>query len=323
MGNNLLSGAIPGDELAQCTSMQYFWLYDNGFTGPIPTQVSQMTNLITFDVIGNDLTGRLPAYFTELPNLQTLYLGENDFSGSIPSSYGDFQSLTELNLESMGLTGVIPVPLGNHDFSVLRLGGNPFTATPIPDWIYTKTNLTDLRLHNSNLIGEISADGLEQLSNLEVLYLYSNIDESTSPPTGTGSLEGPIPTTIGDLTSLVDLRLYGNNFAGELPLQIGQCTSLTYVDIEYNSFTGEVPFTMVNLDVLEFFYLQFNDFQGSIPSGLCVANSTLVQLVPDCEIQCDCCTPPYEYCPSPTAAPTVFVPATEAEAYAEEGEEEP
>lgn len=313
-----MSGPIPGDELGLSTSMQYLWLYDNQFTGQIPSQVSQMTNLITFDVVGNQFTGRLPAYFADLPNLQTLYLGKNDFSGSIPPSYGNFQSLIELNLESMGLTGVIPVPLGNNQFEILRLGDNPFMATPFPEWLYTQTDLRDLRLHSSNLFGEISSS-IGQLSNLQVLHLYSTIDESASPPRGNGLLEGTLPASIGALTSMSDMRLYGNNFRGTIPLQIGECTSLTYLDIEYNAFSGNIPFTVVNLDSLQFFYLQFNDFMGRMPPGICVSE-VLEQLVPDCEIQCDCCTAPYEFCPSPTAAPTIPEPEITTEPAATEQE---
>ena len=52
------------------------------------------------------------------------------------------------------------------------------------------------------------------------------------------SLNGTIPSDIGDLTSLTILRLHANSLSGSIPTEIGNLTSLTDLRLHQNSLSG-------------------------------------------------------------------------------------
>lgn len=151
------------------------------------------------------------------------------------------------------------------------------------------TDLIELRAENSNFIGPIS-DNVGDLVNLQTLYLSSDVVNGAS----TGLLTGTLPTSVGNLVALQDLRLYGNALSGNLPTELGNCASLYYLDIEYNNFSGQIPASLGNLSLLERFYLSHNNFSGSMPQEVCaIRNDYLLSLVVDCTLSCPlttCCT---------------------------------
>ena len=77
---NQLSGPIP--DITGMTSLEYFWVMVNGFTGSFP-DISQNTELRLINVGGNNLTGTLPASI-EFPSMFRFNVYANSFTGSIP-----------------------------------------------------------------------------------------------------------------------------------------------------------------------------------------------------------------------------------------------
>ena len=65
-----------------------------------------------------------------------------------------------------------------------------------------------------------------------MLYLDSN------------TLTGEIPSELGHLTSLVDLRLRRNNLRGPLPTELGQLDQLEILYLDSNGLTGAMPTTL-------------------------------------------------------------------------------
>lgn len=55
------------------------------------------------------------------------------------------------------------------------------------------------------------------------------------------SLTSTIPTEIGRLTALTNLRLYENALTGTIPTEIGRLTRLEMLELEDNALTGTVP----------------------------------------------------------------------------------
>jgi hypothetical protein len=54
-------------------------------------------------------------------------------------------------------------------------------------------------------------------------------------------LTGPLPQTIGRLTRVRTLYLWGNNFEGPIPQELGQCTKLTELELQMNQLSGPIP----------------------------------------------------------------------------------
>jgi hypothetical protein len=88
------------------------------------------------------------------------------------------------------------------------------------------------------------------------------------------SLKGSIPSSIGNLTELVNLGLEDNQLSGSIPPSIGNLTNLHYLNVGGNQFSGKIPSFLGNLVNLKGLWLYDNQFKGSIPSSL----SNLVNL---------------------------------------------
>ncbi|KAL0412486.1 UNVERIFIED_CONTAM: putative LRR receptor-like serine/threonine-protein kinase [Sesamum radiatum] len=85
-----------------------------------------------------------------------------------------------------------------------------------------------------------------QLASLQVLDLRSCL------------INGAIPFTLGNLSSLVELHLSNNNLTGVVPSSLGRLFGLLVLDLSQNLLTGSIPATfaalgnLTLLDVFEF-----------------------------------------------------------------------
>jgi len=132
------------------------------------------------------------------------------------------------------------------------------TNTPIDTWYNIVVNggqITEILLNQNNLAGTIPPE-LGDLTDLVDLRLYSN------------QLVGSIPVEIGNLGSLESLAIYSNQLNGSIQPALGNLSSLTYLDLHTNQLTGSIPATLGNLATLEQLYLQSNALTGAIPKEL-------------------------------------------------------
>ncbi len=81
-------------------------------------------------------------------------------------------------------------------------------------------------------------------------------------------LSGPIPTELGDLTSLERLDLGHNQLVGEIPSELGQLANLERLDLEFNSLSGPIPSWLGTLENLTTLSLYSNQLSGPIPTEL-------------------------------------------------------
>lgn len=82
------------------------------------------------------------------------------------------------------------------------------------------------------------------------------------------SVNGPIPSSIGNLTSLRGLYLSGNSITGQIPAALGQLSNLSVLDLSRNSLTGNIPSSFASLSNLSSLGLSSNYLSGSIPLGI-------------------------------------------------------
>jgi len=82
---------------------------------------------------------------------------------------------------------------------------------------------------------------------------------------------GEIPSEIGYMTNLTELRIVNNNqITGEIPIEIGNLTNLTWLEFVNNQqLTGEIPSEIGNLTKLEYMMFFTNNLMtGEIPSEI-------------------------------------------------------
>jgi Leucine-rich repeat (LRR) protein len=85
---------------------------------------------------------------------------------------------------------------------------------------------------------------------------------------GGNNLTGSIPSQLGNITHLEELKLYWNNLSGNIPSQLGFLSNLTYLDLGQNSLSGNIPSALGSLSSIEKIHLDSNQLDGSIPIAL-------------------------------------------------------
>ncbi|XP_064972058.1 receptor protein kinase TMK1-like isoform X1 [Musa acuminata AAA Group] len=227
-----------------------------GLSGPLPRDFNKLSMLTNIGLQRNNFSGKLPS-FSGLSNLQYAYLGNNQFD-AIPSDF--FVGLTSLQVLSLDMnplnqsTGwVLPPDLADSAqlMNLSLVGCN--LAGPLPEFLGTMHSLSVLKLSYNNLTGTIPASysGLP----LQILWLNNQIG-----PKLTGSLD-----VIASMTMLKDVWLHGNQLTGPIPSSIGGLTSLTRLWLNNNLLVGLVPQNLTSLPQLQSLQLDNNMFMGPIP----------------------------------------------------------
>eukprot|EP00850_Spirogloea_muscicola_P014088 SM000099S25194 [mRNA] locus=s99:83029:88120:- [translate_table: standard] len=75
---------------------------------------------------------------------------------------------------------------------------------------------------------------------------------------------GSIPASIGNLTGLTCLYLYGNRLLGNIPPTVGALTQLVLLNLDHNFLSGSIPSSIGQLSVLELLQVAHNQLTGPI-----------------------------------------------------------
>ncbi|XP_065626914.1 receptor-like protein 46 [Quercus suber] len=82
-------------------------------------------------------------------------------------------------------------------------------------------------------------------------------------------IQGELPGDgFANLTELVHLDLWNNDFNGSIPSQLFHLKHLQYLDISFNSFQGKIPKEIGNMTKLQHLILRSNKLFGEIPSSI-------------------------------------------------------
>ncbi|KAK4477109.1 hypothetical protein RD792_016319 [Penstemon davidsonii] len=122
------------------------------------------------------------------------------------------------------------------------------------DALQNLTLLSSFNASNFALPGSIPQWLGLQLPSIEVLDLRSCL------------INGVIPFTLGNLSSLVELYLSDNNLTGIVPSSLGDLSRLSVLDLSQNSLTGSVPVSFSDLGNLTFLDMSLNFLSGEIPN---------------------------------------------------------
>lgn len=255
---NGLGGPLP-DGLKLLTNLQLCYLNDNSYTGTIPEAIfNGIPNLTYVDLDSNYLSGSIPSTFGGLLTLTSLYLNSNFLSGTIPSTLGLLTNLQMLWLYDNALTGVIPSELGNMvALQQIKFDSNKLIGT-IPITFGRLLNLTFLALDQNSLTGRIPFE----------LGLLGETNQLVAFSAPSNRLDGTIPSSLGNISSLKEIWIQSNSLSGPLPPEIFSIPGLFDFEVSNNLLDGTIPANIGSATALKYLCINNNNISGTIPPSL-------------------------------------------------------
>ncbi|XP_073006725.1 receptor-like protein EIX1 [Typha latifolia] len=214
----------------------------------------------------NNFRGRqIPKFMGSFKNLKYLNLSHAGFRGSVPPQLGNLTKLLHLDLgrnyylQSVDLVAWLP-----RLSSLKHLDMREVNLSAAVDWVQALSmlpaSLRVLHLSDCNLNATLSALPLysSNLTSLVTLYLYDNY------------FHGPIPNwLLGNMTSLEELWLGGNDLVGMMPETMKNIHKLKVLDLGWNQINGDIAELMERLPhKIQSLYLWGNNLNGSLPNWI-------------------------------------------------------
>ncbi|XP_049386192.1 receptor-like protein 7 [Solanum stenotomum] len=256
--NDFYSSSIPHN-IGRLTNLRHLNLSGSLFDGEIPTEISYLSNLVSLELdcfnCGLQLDERtFETIFQNFTNLEVVSLHSVNISSSIPVNISS-SSLRDMNLGNTNLRGVITESFFLlPKLEMLYLTWNYLLEGVLPK-IHPSNTLLELDISYTGISGELP-DSVGTLSSLNLLNMYGC------------QLSGRIPDSVGNLTQIRYLNFGNNHFTGHIPSTISKLKQLTSLELSSNSFSGEIPDSFSNLQELCYLYLSDNSFNGSFPSTI-------------------------------------------------------
>ena len=208
------------------------------------------------------LPGEIPKEIRNLVELEFLSLGFNSFSGSLPMEIFNISGMRVMGLSFNNLSGTLPPNIGSTLPNIEELYMSDLTnlVGTIPHSISNCSKLTDLELSDNKLSGLIPIS-LGYLTHLNFLNLWGNNLTSDSFLSFLASLT--------NCRNLNFLSLSFNPLNAMLPVSVGNFSkSLVKFDASECNIKGKIPNEVGNLSSLLDLHLSDNNFIGSIPTSI-------------------------------------------------------
>nr|KJB21971.1 hypothetical protein B456_004G023800 [Gossypium raimondii] len=228
LSNNMISGGISKWEAEGWEGLLSLDLSHNFLIAldQFPGNNLDYLNLHSNLLQGPILSTCLNPQIPNLKELEVIIISKNKLTGNIPSSICNLSSIDVLDLSENNLSGTIPDCLGNFShLTFLDLQMNNFIGK-IPD-SFVSNHLNHLLLNDNQLEGLVPPS-LVNSTSLELLNLGNN------------KLKDRFPHWLASLPSLQILILRFNRFYGSLPHSVASSnfSALRIIDISGNEFTG-------------------------------------------------------------------------------------
>uniref|UniRef100_A0A453SWV4 Protein kinase domain-containing protein n=1 Tax=Aegilops tauschii subsp. strangulata TaxID=200361 RepID=A0A453SWV4_AEGTS len=276
---NWFHGEIPAS-LGRLRRLQRLDLNDNSFSGKFPVNLSSCIRLNKMGLHNNKIGGHIPAELGEkFISLAVISLRNNSFTGPIPGSLANLSYLRYLDFSANQLVGSIPPVLGSiQTMRFFSLSQNNLSGM-LPPSLYNLSSLEIFDISHNMLYGSILDDIDNKFPNINGLYLGNNY------------FTGTIPSSISNLTNLIQLSLGFNRFSGYVPPTLGKLQALQHLHLsdtklEANDNKGwEFITSLANCSQLGFFRVS-----GVIPADignlvgltrLAIANNYISGVIPE------------------------------------------
>ncbi|KAL3738567.1 hypothetical protein ACJRO7_020008 [Eucalyptus globulus] len=274
--HNNLSGTVDLHKLKNLTTL----LLDfNNISFVSNTEVNDtLPKLSTLSLVSCNLH-EFPRFLGYLNGLEWVDLSNNKIKGSIPTRMWNGSKETSMNMDlshnfltDFGSSHInLPMPQLtymdlSHNLLTSFLNKHINLALPMLTYLNISSNLLKTTLpsppplakyyniSNNNLFGEIQS--ICKARSLVILDLSIN------------SLNGTIPSCLGNIDSLTILNLGRNKLEGMIPNGYPKVCVLKIIDLANNRLQGPIPRSLINCPMLEYLNLGYNQIHDGFPSWL-------------------------------------------------------
>ena len=273
------SGTIPS-EITGCDALKNFMAYETKFSGEVPDFWDQMASLELVQLYNiPTLTGGLPASFGNCKKLKNIYMYGNNLTGNIPEAWANLPtSVINVRIMDNKLKGVVPASIQAH----AKWSNWKPELYILPQQEGYGLTLVDYRQVDSLALVAVynAAKGAEWTKNN--WDLAKPMDEWTGVTltgdrvtalklnvSGVIPQEWTLPSEIGDLTELTDLRINSNKLTGELPDALYDLAKLEKLYFQNDNLTGALSSKLGQLTELVELYIDRNaNMTGGIPKEI-------------------------------------------------------
>jgi Leucine-rich repeat (LRR) protein len=306
LNNNNLIG-ILSSSIGNLTALYFLDLSFNRLSGSIPSSVLNYS-YCGINLAHNQLSGTIPLFpFNSITPLDLTYnnytfsMLEPILIASQTSPIGILYDSIQSDLPLIQNGNTLSIAAGgtvtNNTYTWYKDGTLVATKTGDSTYLSTGAGSYGVAVTNSQVprLTLYSIQNVNTQDSLSLIDLYNstngpgwvnNTNWATTAPVATwygvtprlgrvtqlnlqgNNLSGPIPTSIGNLTSVNILNFYINQLSGSIPTTVDNLQLLTNLKLNSNRLTGSIPASFGNLPNLNFLYLSGNLLSGSIPSSL-------------------------------------------------------
>jgi Leucine-rich repeat (LRR) protein len=254
--------------------------------GDLSSSLLKLPYLSYLNLSGNDfMQSRIPSFLGTMQNLKHLDLSHANFKGSLIDNLGNLSLLESLDLSGNGFyDNSLKWLHGFSSLKILDLSGIDLSSCK-NDWFHDISiilhSLETLRLSGCGLHRlpkssrpELNCDSLVTLD-LSINYfnstipdwLFENCHHLQYLSLSRNTLQGPIPCSIGRVTTLATLDLSHNMLDGSIPSTLGQVNgqnSLKVLRLSNNQLNGSLERNIHQLSKLIVLDLAQNSLDGHI-----------------------------------------------------------
>ncbi|WIA11368.1 hypothetical protein OEZ85_011489 [Tetradesmus obliquus] len=209
MSRTTLSGELP-DSFSPDSQLRVWYAINRdpatgdiagpGFTGTIPSSLSNAANLAFVELSHHQLTGGVPTLPAKIRMFESQ---SNALDGTIASPLPN--ELVYIDVMNNSLTGPLPDFSETPELTLADFSDNMLTGFLPPSFGAAASNMVYLDLSQNKLSGDINPGTLwERLPQLQYCFLQEN------------ALEGVVPASLAANSKMVALNLAYNNLEGDL-----------------------------------------------------------------------------------------------------------